>query len=276
MDVDEAPGTVTLVTAAARLQVIPADGGRWVSLQVAGHELLTGVELTGVEPQFLHGCYPMAPFAGRMGYGRLLWQRAKHQLPLTAGHHAMHGTVLTASWHVESLTTRSVTLTTDLGCAWPYSGQASQRLALTDGGLTALLTLTAEEAMPVTLGFHPWFRRRLDSGSIAVLELHAQSMYERGADGLPTGQLIATPPGPWDDCFVGANTAKLRWPGTVSLELRSNHDHWVVFDEHRDAVCIEPQTGPPNAVALGQAKTLEAGQSCTLEFSLAWSTADAP
>ena len=72
-------------------------------------------------------------------------------------------------------------------------------------------------------------------------------MYVRGADGLPTGDLTTPGPHPWDDCFTGLRSApRLTWPGVLALEIRSNADHWVVYDEPVDGICVEPQTAPPD------------------------------
>jgi aldose 1-epimerase len=45
----------------------------------------------------------------------------------------------------------------------------------------------------------------------------------------------------------------LTWPGALELVIASSCDHWVVYDEPADAVCVEPQTGPPDALNLGPA-----------------------
>ncbi len=74
-------------------------------------------------------------------------------------------------------------------------------------------------------------------------------MWERGDDGLPTGLLVPPKPGPWDDCFTElAAPAGLRWPGALTLEVVTSCEHIVVFDERPEGVCIEPQTGPPDAL----------------------------
>jgi aldose 1-epimerase len=46
---------------------------------------------------------------------------------------------------------------------------------------------------------------------------------------------------------------KLVWPdGDVTLEVSSSCDHWVVYTEPPHAVCVEPQSGPPDAFNLGR------------------------
>ncbi len=99
-----------------------------------------------------------------------------------------------------------------------------------------------------SLGFHPWFRRRLDTGGPVVLDVDPLAMVERGPDHLPTGAIVEPAVGPWDDCFQLAAPPRLTWPDALSLQLRSDTEWWVVFDESREAVCVEPQTAPPDAI----------------------------
>ena len=55
--------------------------------------------------------------------------------------------------------------------------------------------------------------------------------------------------GPWDDCFGGVERSPvLTWPGVLRVELQSACPYWVVFTERAHAVCVEPQTAPPDAL----------------------------
>lgn len=89
-------------------------------------------------------------------------------------------------------------------------------------------------------------------------------MYVRGEDGLPTGELTTPGAPPWDDCFTGLRSwPVVRWPDTLALEIRSSCDHWVVYDESDDGVCVEPQTAPPDfpniaPVTMGPAMPMQA------------------
>jgi aldose 1-epimerase len=117
------------------------------------------------------------------------------------------------------------------------------------------MRLDAEEPMPAVLGWHPWFLRHaapsMDGEAGLELEFDAQTMYERDGDGIPTGALVAPKPRPWDDCFTGLRRPPvLRWPGFLELEISSTCPDWVVYDERDDAICVEPQTGPPDALNL--------------------------
>jgi len=79
-------------------------------------------------------------------------------------------------------------------------------------------------------------------------------MYRRDDEGIPDGTLVPVPPGPWDDCFTGVHTPPvLSWPGGPTVTITSSCDHWVVYDQPVDALCVEPQTGPPDQFNLGAA-----------------------
>jgi aldose 1-epimerase len=230
-----------------RLEVSPADGGRISSLQIGGRELL----LTEGFGPIAWGCYPMAPFAGRVREGRFTFGGRSWQLPINWPPHAIHGFVFDRPWRVVD----DRTLAIDLAAEWPFRGTVEQRFDLSDDGLVATMELVADAPMPATIGWHPWFRRRLDAdGPPVELRFEAESMYVRDAEGIPTGELVAPGPRPWDDCFSGVRPdPMLTWPGALELVIASSCDHWVVYDEPADAVCVEPQTGPPDALNLGPA-----------------------
>ena len=273
--------TVRLAAGDAVLQVDPDDGGRWTSLRVADLELLTGVSLPEGPRPWLSGCFPMAPYAGRVRGGVLDFRGEQHRLPRTSPPHAMHGTVLDVPWEVAAAgpaggpvggpVSGPVRLGTPLRAPWPFAGRVEQTLVLSADRLAARLQLTAEQDMPAWLGLHPWFPRRLARGGPAQLEVRGGRQYVRGPDGVPTGELVAPRPGPWDDCFRDLEAPPLlRWPGAVELRMTSSHRTWVLFDERPDALCVEPQTAPPDALRLGLADVVPAGGELSLHVELAW------
>lgn len=92
--------------------------------------------------------------------------------------------------------------------------------------------------------------RPLDGGRISSLVVRGSELLRSRAEG--GGPIL-----PWDDCFTGLRSApRLTWPGVLGLELTSSCDHWVVYDEPRDAVCVEPQTAPPDFVTVAPSTTV--------------------
>lgn len=237
---------LVMVAGDARLVVRPAHGGRIGSLVVGGHELLVNQHQ---DNPMQWGSYPMAPWAGRVRNGRFAFAGREHQLPLGMPPHAIHGVVYDRPWSVDDATTISI----ELDERWPFRGRVVQRFALDEGGLEVSMTLDADEPMPVVMGWHPWFRRVLGAGDGPVaLRFIAGEMLARDADGMPTGDRVPPTSAPWDDAFTGVREAPLLvWPDRVRLELSSSCDWWVVYSMPEDAVCVEPQSGPPDAVNLG-------------------------
>ncbi len=229
----------------ARAVVRPGDGGRLGSLVVAGRELLVTVSPDG--PVYW-GSYPMAPWAGRIRHGRFAFDGVPHQLPITMPPHAIHGVVYDRPWVV----TGEGEIAIDLDERWPFRGRVAQRFALDADGLEVAMTLDAAEAMPVTMGWHPWFRRVLEPDAAPVrLAFAAGSMLVRDAEGLPTGERVPPSAGPWDDAFTDvAAPPVLEWPGQLRLEISSTCAWWVVYSQPESAICVEPQSGPPDAANL--------------------------
>ena len=247
----------------ARVEIDLARGGRISSFRIDGMEILVGP----TEGLLDWGCYPMAPWAGRLRHGRFEYARQSFQMPLSLPPHAIHGTVHQRAWEAEGEACASA----ELGHDWPFSGRAVQNFALEESALRLRLAIHSEgESFPASLGWHPWFLRELSRGEPAELSFHARAMYARSADMIPTGEKVDVPEGPWDDCFVGVDSApEIRWPGALTLRLVSDASHWVVYDEPAHAICVEPMTGPPNALNLLPVE-VHPDRPLVAEFELQW------
>jgi len=231
-------------------------GGRLAQLTVGGQPLL--IEPLDDPASTGWGSFPMAPWAGRIRHGRFRFLGVDHRL-LTNHQdgrgddanrrHAIHGTVFARRWDVVERDAASISMTCELTGAldWAFAGTASHRIEVVADGLRCELSVeSAGDPFPAEIGWHPWFLKpeRLDFTPAA--------MYARDSLGLPTGELIAPPAGPWDDCFVNVDPVTLHYdrPTASSVTLTSDCDHWVVYDEPDHATCVEPQSGPPDAVAV--------------------------
>jgi galactose mutarotase-like enzyme len=268
--------TLSLQAGHAQLELSPALGGRWTSLQLDGMEVLGASDDEGTTLAVRQGCFIMAPYAGRVRDGWLRWRGQTHPLPVTDPPHALHGTVLDVPWRVVSCSPTEASLEADFDDRWPWAGTVGQRVFLRPDRLDVELSVRAREAMPIIMGLHPWFRRRLARGEDVQLDLLTEGQYEKDVTGLPNGRLVPPQAGPWDDCFICEGPMVLRWPGALEMSISSSHDHFVVFNERPEAVCVEPQTGPPNAFELGLAQEVDEGQSLRLTVSVTWTVVSPP
>ena len=96
-------------------------------------------------------------------------------------------------------------------------------------------------------------------------------MWLRGHDGIPTGDLVTPPPpGPWDDCMTDLKESPLlHWDGALELTIETSCDDLVVFDLPTHAICVEPQTGPPDALRLTPV-LVEPGWPLVAEAAFSW------
>ena len=252
---------VTLTSTDAQAIVDADAGGRLASLIVRDVELLVERE----DDPVMWGCYPMIPFAGRVRRGEFTFDGATYAMPTNFGDHAMHGFGFTSAWEI--VDERTIAL--DFPEPWPFAGRVEQRFSITADRFTMTMTATAAEPQPMMLGWHPWFRKTTPLGE-ALLDFQPSAMYERGEEPLPTGVLVDPKSRPWDDCFTGVGAPpSISW-GDLRVELVSNADHWVVFDELNHAICVEPQTGPPNAFNFAPT-VLDQDEQLQLTFSIRWS-----
>lgn len=248
----------------AVLRVDPKRGGRITSLRIHGREVL----VTAADAATDWGVYPMVPWAGRLSKGRFQWKGRMLQLPINLHPHALHGTVFDSEW----TQTSPNTLRCSLGAAWPWEGEARSTFELSETGLEWRLEVhSLSEAFPVVVGWHPWFRRNLASGDALEFSLDAEEMYVREEDGVPSGALCKPTEPPWDDCFRGVRTPPgLVWPRALRLKLESTCDHWVVYSEPPHALCVEPQSGPPDAFNLGPVEIAEPERPVIHTFRMQW------
>jgi aldose 1-epimerase len=250
---------------ALAVDIAPQAGGRLAQIAFDGVDWLVGYD-THNAATIAWGSFPMLPWAGRVRHGRFDFRGRHCELPVDLGAHAIHGVGLALPWQVEQHTpTRAVLALRLPGDArWPFGGSARQCIEAGERHLRLTLTLSAgEQAMPATLGWHPWFPKP------DALDFRPERYYPRDAEGIAQWPLRDPPPGPWDDCFVNREPVLLRRGGQC-LRLSSDCDHWVVYDEPAHATCVEPQSGPPDAFNLGLAPSLGPGESLSAWFLMEW------
>ncbi len=228
------------------------------------------------------GSFPMAPWAGRIRNGRFRFFDREIGLDLnhsdsradgtgTGGgpihppqpapvgaiagdvlhRHAIHGTTFSRRWetiHVEPDRVEAI-CRLDGALGWEFAGIARQRIAVSSTQLDLELSVEADDGVvfPASLGWHPWFAKP------DRLVVHPIAMFEQDRFGLPTGHLVAPTDPPWDDCFVIHEPVELHYERRIAPVVTvasPDCDHWVIYDKPTHATCVEPQSGPPDALNL--------------------------
>ncbi|MFJ6568985.1 aldose 1-epimerase [Streptomyces sp. NPDC091292] len=235
---------ITLTAGDAEVTVRPGNGCRIGSLRIGGTELLRQGDR--------YGCFPMVPWCGRVRDGRFRDGGEVYQMPLNAPPHAIHGFVRDTEWRTARHSTASdrAVFTCELTDPWPYPATVTQIVELADDKLTLTLGVeTYDSSFPAQAGWHPWFHRNIGGGDVTI-DFSPAWQEERGADHLPTGRRVEPKPGPWDDCFGMPDgvDVTLTWPERLELTVSSREPWVVVYDEQDAAVCVEPQSGPPDGL----------------------------
>jgi aldose 1-epimerase len=244
--------------------VAPAAGGRIARVVHDGMEWLAGYGDTR-SAAIDWGSYPMVPWAGRIRHGKFVFEGRSHRLACNFGGHAIHGVGFGLPWRVGKHSSTCIELSLQLpeDARWPFGGTAHQRIEAGSDSLRLELSVSAGAlAMPAAIGWHPWFNKP------DRLEFAPERCYPRDAEGIATLPLSPPPPGPWDDCFVNNVPVILHRAGR-RLRLTSSCSRWVVYDETREATCVEPQSGPPDAFNLEPVR-LAPGASIEAWFQWEW------
>ena len=220
-------------------------GGRIASLKWRDEEFTVGYR----GQVHTHGWYPMAPWAGRIKDGLLTSpSKGEVQLPTYLDPpNALHGFGLSSSWQ-DLGSGRSM-----LHLPEPYGGATvEQRFEVLDDAIRWSIEYDANGCdLPAWLGMHPWFIRELANGATAELNFNPTKMLKRD-DKLPTGEIIAPTPQPWDDAFTEVRgTPHIIYEDFCRIDIETDAPWWVVYTEDPEGICIEPQTAPPDAANLG-------------------------
>jgi aldose 1-epimerase len=266
LDVD---GTHHLDAGDLSVSVAPDAGARLTRLAWRGHELLVD---DGLAPFGSHS-FVMAPWAGRVRDATARWHGRTLTLPVGDAPHALHGLVHDRRWHLGHATPTAVTTTTEVtGDEWFAPLRLTQRIEVEDGTVRLHLVVEApREPAPVTVGWHPWFRRVVADVPVEVLLPHS-ALLRRDAAGIATDERVPVPDGPLDDALVDlSGPVVVRYPGVVEVAVVSDAPVTVVFTGHRRGVCVEPQSGPPDEVNRPTARVAAPGAPLELRAELRFS-----
>lgn len=260
------------LTAGSVSAIVDEDrGGRLASLVIRGRErLVTRPRADAAVPAITWGSFPMVPWVGRVRAGRLEWDGQAFDLPRNLGGHAIHGTAFDRPWVIEEMDGRRVALRCRLGDGdgWPFAADVSHVVDLAADAISFRLEVRATLAMPVALGWHPWFAR--DGDEPILITVPSAQVLETTPDLIPTGTRVsvdgrtdlrhATAIGDraLDHAYVGvAGPARIAWPD-LELTIEADPLASVVVHTTPTGFCVEPQTAWPDAVRLA-ARGLDTG-----------------
>lgn len=263
----------------ARLEVLPAVGGRIHRLRVFGRDLIRhpdDLRLHGTEG-FYWGSYPLVPWCNRIPGGVFELDGRHAHLPATfPGGHAIHGLLHDVPWTVVADGEMEALGGGTDEYPWPFRGR--QRFAADGSTVTQTLAVdnTGTTPMPAGLGIHPWF---LAAEGLEV-SVPATQTYDAEAEVPLPGPArpvrdgddedlrpLRQPAWGLDAVWTGLteNVIRLRW-STWGVEAdycfsdTADHVVFASFEEY-GAFAIEPQThttdghrrlaaGEPGAVAV--------------------------
>lgn len=244
-------------------------GGRLSSWRIHGTELLE--QYSPSNHPFGWGSYAMVPWAGRLRDGAFTFDNITYKMAPSMGPHSIHGTTYDVPWTHLIGGDDWAMIGLRLDDPWPFGGSVTHLIHLGVDSLTQTLTVVAgDQPMPATIGWHPWFRRKLETGGPLQLDadLTEARLLVRDEAHIPSGETVAVPPRPWDDCFENVGSIALRWDGFTRIDVAHECENVVLFDPPH-AICVEPQSGPPDSFNLVPDQCrLEPGE--VLERSVTW------
>ena len=229
-----------------KIKIDLENGARLSSLKWKGYEFAVGFRGNPLT----WGWFSMVPFAGRIRNGIIKDSKGNSfQLP-NKSHppHAVIGFGATSKWEDLGGGAQLLNLPEPFGGA-----SVIQKFSVKSDSLTWSLEYKANGCdFPVTLGFHPWITRDIGFGPNAEINFHAEKMFKRGGDYLPTGELIEPTLPPWDDTFTNLlNVPEIIWPGRAKLRMKTNSPYFMLYSQDSEGICFEPVTAPPDAQNLG-------------------------
>jgi len=193
---------VSIASGGWTAEIAPA-GGAIVSLALRGAPILRPTaDATRRAGEVRHmACYPLVPYANRIGQGRFGFGGVEHQLAanFAGSPHTLHGVGWRRAWRIEACDDHACSLALEhrpLGdgpATWPFAFDARQRFALDADGLTVTISVTnaGDTDAPAGVGLHGFFPRRAGQ----KLAFASRGALLNGADMLPSGRVSG---GDWD------------------------------------------------------------------------------
>jgi galactose mutarotase-like enzyme len=245
---------IELADGDARAEVVPARGAIVTRFDVGDARVLYMDQATLEDPtRNVRGGIPfLFPTAGRLEGDRYRGREMKQ-----------HGFARNLPFDVEQRDARSVTLalsaSDETRARFPFEFRVELTVSL-DGPelrIAQRYQNRGAERMPLHAGFHPYFFVPDRDKSRVAIETHATRAFDNveKRDVPFAGFDFSRPEVDLHLRDHGASRSSLQRPGapTVEIEASSEFAHWVVWAlTGHDFICVEPWTGPANALNSGE------------------------
>jgi aldose 1-epimerase len=227
----------------------------------------------------------LAPWANRLARKRFRIEGEEVDLDGVAGIHLdehglpIHGTMTARpGWDVvrqeaRRLTARFAYDTAELLAAFPFPHELEIDVEL-DAGVRVVTAVTAgDRAVPVSFGWHPYFRVGADRGSI--LGLPARRHLELDEQGIPTGRETSEEPSQaplgrrvYDDLYALGDQRGFTLDD-ITIRFGDGYPYAQLYaPDESDFVAIEPMTAPTNALVDGGYPLVQSGERFEAVFSI--------
>ena len=196
------------------------------------------------------GWYLMAPWAGRIRDNQIVYKGSNFPQDVNFQNWAIHGTVAFSEGKIRNQSETSVEIVHETNDKWPVKMEIVQKWSITNNFVKShVIVSSVSGEFPAEIGWHPWFKRQLTKGKPAKFGIEAISQYEKDEKNFTLNKTKSIGVPPFDDAFdVPTGKGFIEWPDALRIDFTSDLDTFVIFDEPADVFCIEPQTGPPDAI----------------------------
>jgi aldose 1-epimerase len=270
-----------------RLCAAPETGGGIASLTFADRDVLRAAP-PGSGEVLEMACFPLVPFANRIAGGAFRFAGREIRLPPNSGGHALHGQGWRNAWRIVEHARDRATLAFDHEAGdWPWAYAAEQGFALAEDGVHIRLCVRNDGAwaMPIGLGFHPYFPRT----PATTLDASVEGAWLNDATGIPAAYRAGSP-FPAGGLEIGkiadADNCHARWRGQASVDIP---EHGLVLTLTASGTlgflhlyappdasyfCAEPVSAMPDAVNRAESpeitglRVLRPGEAIAASMSL--------
>lgn len=240
-----------------RCDIKPELGGCIAGLWLGGTPVLRSTPADDLHSVRQAASYPLVPFSNRVSQATLQWQGTDHPLVQNwaPSPHAIHGVGWERPWTVLDANDAFALLSYEhkADASWPFDFDCSQGFKLEANALALTLSITNQSAhaVPVGLGWHPFFVKRANSH----VQFDATGRWEMGDDKLPTHHATSTGLNTpcaaldVDHCFDGWSGAAHLRDSELNMRVLSSLSRLVVYSTpSSDCIAIEPVSHVNDAV----------------------------